>query len=903
VQPLCDDFFAEIEPGPLIRPTQVNQCVRAYLSAVDDYLLDLHDAGVQSRRVNEEHSDLIDRLVRKLFRISEDRYFDNFPRLGSYRLAVVAVGGYGRRELSLGSDLDMLFLYRGKLNPYVETLTESISHRLWDARLTLAAATRTLADCRRIGHEDLSTLTSFLDARFLIGDPGLFSELELEVEKWIRADPGKFISDKLVERAERHVRFGESPFLLQPNVRESVGGLRDYHTALWIARAANWEVRRPEHLMLHGFIDATQQDELFEALEFQWRVRNELHRNGRKEDRLHFAAMEPVAARFGYKGDERVLAVEELMRAYYLHARTVQSASQQAIGHARRLEARRTRAKPPEKRPVEEGFAIADERLEIPSTSLLEERPARLISAFAVAQRHGVDFSSRARSVVRDHLYLIDDGFRNDPEVAEIFLGILSSPNRVYRALEQMNDLGVLGAYLPEFGWIVGLWQHDLYHTYTVDAHSLFLVEQLRRLTKGTYAEELPLPTELIPKVANPPELLLGALLHDIGKGRGGGHSRKGADLVPEIAKRLGLDAEQTDEVQFLVQHHLTLSAFAERRDVHDSRLILNVAKLVGTRRRLRNLYLLTVADIRSVSPEAWTPWKAGLLEALYRNVSEWMEAGLEEASASGFFIDRAMERAQRTQDETLRRARELGISEKQAIAFLETMPPRYLLAHDSAEISQHLVALMEHLAGDLPAGVHAVQPERPAAGFQGLVVLAPDRPGLLAMMCGILRAAGRNILGAQVYTTRDSLAVEIFELEPLPGGVDEEEADRLRFERRLNAVLAGHQDIEAIAASIPPHQPYAFRRLPTEVHVSNDDSEFYTIVDISATDRPGILFDITRVLAESRLDVVMSRVTTRATRVTDAFYVTDEGHKLLDETRIREVEETVLRAIRQGRV
>jgi [protein-PII] uridylyltransferase len=813
------------------------------------------------------------------------------------------VGGYGRRELSLGSDLDMLFLYRGKLNPYVETLTESISHRLWDARLTLAAATRTLADCRRIGHEDLSTLTSFLDARFLIGDPGLFSELELEVEKWIRADPGKFISDKLVERAERHVRFGESPFLLQPNVRESVGGLRDYHTALWIARAANWEVRRPEHLMLHGFIDATQQDELFEALEFQWRVRNELHRNGRKEDRLHFAAMEPVAARFGYKGDERVLAVEELMRAYYLHARTVQSASQQAIGHARRLEARRTRAKPPEKRPVEEGFAIADERLEIPSTSLLEERPARLISAFAVAQRHGVDFSSRARSVVRDHLYLIDDGFRNDPEVAEIFLGILSSPDRVYRALEQMNDLGVLGAYLPEFGWIVGLWQHDLYHTYTVDAHSLFLVEQLRRLTKGTYAEELPLPTELIPKVANPPELLLGALLHDIGKGRGGGHSRKGADLVPEIAKRLGLDAEQTDEVQFLVQHHLTLSAFAERRDVHDSRLILNVAKLVGTRRRLRNLYLLTVADIRSVSPEAWTPWKAGLLEALYRNVSEWMEAGLEEASASGFFIDRAMERAQRTQDETLRRARELGISEKQAIAFLETMPPRYLLAHDSAEISQHLVALMEHLAGDLPAGVHAVQPERPAAGFQGLVVLAPDRPGLLAMMCGILRAAGRNILGAQVYTTRDSLAVEIFELEPLPGGVDEEEADRLRFERRLNAVLAGHQDIEAIAASIPPHQPYAFRRLPTEVHVSNDDSEFYTIVDISATDRPGILFDITRVLAESRLDVVMSRVTTRATRVTDAFYVTDEGHKLLDETRIREVEETVLRAIRQGRV
>jgi [protein-PII] uridylyltransferase len=896
VQPLCDDFFAELEPGPLLSPADVNACVRAYVDAVREYLLDLHDAGVAARRVNEEHADLIDRLVRKLFRIAEDRYFYNFPRLESYRLAVVAVGGYGRRELCLASDIDLLFLYRGKLNPYIETLAESIMHRLWDARFTVGATTRTLEHCRRVARDDLSTLTSFLDTRFLIGDPGLCAELDREVEGWIRGDPVRFISAKLEEREARHVRF-----LLQPNVRESVGGLRDYHTAMWIARAANWEVRRPEHLMRQGFMGPTEHSQLLEALDFLWRVRNELHRTGRKDDRLHFEAQQRVAAHLGYKGNDRTLAVEELMRAYYQHAGAVQRIGQQVILHAQRLEGRRSRARPSHKRPVEEGFALADDRLEIPSPLLLEERPARLLSVFAVAQRHDVELSSRAKSLVRDHLHLIDDRFRRDPEIAQIFLKILSATDRVYRTLVRMNDLGVLGAYLPEFGWIVGLWQHDLYHTYTVDAHSLFLVEQLRRMGKGRYEQELPLPTELVREVSDPAALLLGAMLHDIGKGRGGGHSKKGAELVPAIATRLGLDAEQRDEVQFLVRHHLTLSSMAERRDVHDPRLILNLAKLVESRRRLRNLYLLTVADIRSVSNEAWTGWKAGLLEALYRNVTEWMEAGLETESASAFFLERAMERAERTQEEAIRKVREEGVPEAQASTFLETMPRRYLLAHGPSEIAEHLRAALAYLASDQPAGIYCFRPERPELAFQGLVVLAADRPGLLATMCGILRAAGRDILGAQIYTTRDGLALEIYELSPLPGGLDEEEAARARLERRLRQVLTGNRDIESIAAAIVPRVPDVVRTRPPEVRISNEDSDFYTILDVTATDRPGILFDITRVLSDLGLDIVASRVATRAARVTDSFYVTDEGHKLLDEARIREVEGRLLRAIQPG--
>jgi [protein-PII] uridylyltransferase len=900
VQPLCDDFFEQVDPASPGAPDGANRAVRSYLAAVLDHLIERHDAGVPSRLVNAEHAELVDRLIRKLFRVAEDRYFATFPRLGSYRLAIAAVGGYGRNEMALASDVDLLFLYRGKMNPYVETITEAVMHRLWDARLTVGAATRTLADCYRIGRQDLSTLTSYLDARFLVGDAGLFGELGHEVRGWVRADPGHFIAAKLEERDDRHQRFGESPFLLQPNVRESVGGLRDYHTALWIAHAANWEVRQPDQFALQGFIGRQEQVDLLEALDFLWRVRNELHREGRKDDRLHYNAQERVAARLGFKGSAQTLAVEELMRAYYLQARRVQRVSEHVIEHAQRLEARRTGVRAPRRRLVEEGFAIALDHLEIPSASLLEERPARLLSAFAVAQRYDVELSTRALSLIRSHVELIDDDFRRDPEIRGIFLGILLAANRVYRTLERLNDVGVLGAYIPEFGWVVGMWQQDLYHTYTVDAHSLFLIEQLRRMGKGIFEQELALPTKLVREIRHPVPLLLGALLHDIGKGRGGGHSQKGADMVPEIGERLGLDSEAIDEVHFLVRHHLTLSGLAERRDVHDAKLILNVARLVGSRHRLRSLYLLTVADIRSVSSEAWTGWKAGLLETLYRNVAEWLEAGVGDESASGFFLERAMERAERTQSEALDALGELRVDRGEALGFLGTMPRRYLLTHGPSEIAEQVAAALDYAGSGQLAGVYSFRPQGERSAFQGLVVLAADRPGLLSTMCGILASAGRDVLGAQVYTSKQGLALEIYELAPLPGGDEEEEAERTRLERRLRQVLSGQREPDPAASARRRAAP-VIRTRPPRVRISNEDSEFYTIVDVGATDRPGMLYDITRCLHEQGLDVALSLVTTRATRITDSFYVRDHGHKLLEPERRHEVEEALLRAIGQG--
>jgi [protein-PII] uridylyltransferase len=461
-----------------------------------------------------------------------------------------------------------------------------------------------------------------------------------------------------------------------------------------------------------------------------------------------------------------------------------------------------------------------------------------------------------------------------------------------------MNELGVLGAYIPEFGEIVGLWQQDLYHTYTVDAHSLFLVEQLRRLEKGRYIDELELATELIRETPMLDVLYLGCLLHDIGKGKGGSHAARGARMIPEIGRRMGLTTEEIEGVAFLVRHHLHMSALAERRDVNGSRLIINLANLVENRRRLRNFYLMTVADIRSVSSEAWTSWKGGLLERLYRNTADWLEAELSDEAAPQYLLEQAVGRAGEVQEELLRVLAESGTSTDRAEAFLEGLPKRYLLHHTIHEMIVHVRAVLAYLDSGKRVGVHLHQPEGSGANSCELILFAPDRLGLFATVSGLLAAAGWNILSAHVYTTREGLAMEIYRLPPIAGGADEEEAERSKLERRLLNVLEGRQTVEALIVARPPPAPGLIRVQPPSVRISNEDSDFYSIVDVVAQDRPGLLYDITRTLAEIGLNVVISRASTRASRVSDAFYVTEDGHKILDPPRKREIQRALLAAV-----
>jgi [protein-PII] uridylyltransferase len=467
----------------------------------------------------------------------------------------------------------------------------------------------------------------------------------------------------------------------------------------------------------------------------------------------------------------------------------------------------------------------------------------------------------------------------------------------VYRALRAMNELEVLGAYIPEFEHLFGLWQQDLYHTYTVDAHSLFLVEQLRRIRKGRYRDELPIASELMREIDEPFALYLGCLLHDIGKGLGGNHCPVGAQMIPAVAKRLQLTPQEQDTVHFVTLHHLFASHMADRRDVNDPATIRNLARLCQTRERLKILYLATVADIRSVSKEAFTRLKHGQLMALYRNTMEWLEASADEADPSQILLERAAARAQSTQTAALAAIEARGGDRVQAEQLLESMPPRYLLSHEAAEIALHLGFALDYAAAPRDVGVYSY---RPAEGrFWGLVVLAPDQPGLFSRVAGALADCGHNVRAAEVYTARDGLALESYRLDPIAGGPVEDEANRQMIERRVRSALAG-QPLAPLRRRQTEVPAGTVRQIEPTVVVDNDESDLYTVVDLTAQDRPALLYDITRTLAALGLDIAVSRASTRANEAVDSFYVTERGpggHKVPEE-RQEEVRRALLAAI-----
>ena len=858
---------------------------RAYLDAVRAHLDAAAPRLASGSARNSANADAYDRLIRRLYqRIEAHHYREGFA-LGE-RVALLAVGGYARREMSVGSDVDLLFLVEGAAGPLGVRLAERIQLGLWDAGAKVGAAVRDVAQCLALAREDSSALTALLGARFLAGDAELFHALSRAVRERLIPDPARFVAEQRRAMALRHERFGESLYLLQPDLKEGAGGLRDYHTALWVTRAADAQVREPADWLHAGLLSESELRELQEALDFLWQVRNQLHRiSGRRADRLTFELQEQLARDFGHSGDaDGELPVERFMRGYYRAARTVQALSEivieqcaarvrpQAGGALRRLGARVVRGArgAAEVRELGGGFRIAGGQLEIAHAAALRERPLRLLEAFAVAQLHAVPLAYSARRLLRGQRGLVDDAFRNSAEAAQLFMGILDAPHRVTRSLMAMNETGLLGRYLPEWAHIEGRWQHVIYHTYTVDVHSIFLVEQLRRLLRGKFAEELPDLTELARALPDFPALLLGGMLHDIGKGRGGDHSSAGANLARNCTQRLGLSEERAQRVIFIVRNHLLMSHIAQRRDLSDPKVIAEFAAAVGDRENLHNLYLVTFADMRASSESAWTDWRRELLRELFLRCAEFLEAGAEAPQQQA---QRSEARAAQRSQAALAALRQRGADAVRAAEFLEDMPPRYFLSHAARQISRHAEAVL------------ALSPEQPLvtqvrelrSGVSELIVCARDRHGLYGDVAGSITSAGINILGSHVYTTRGGIALEIYRVNTPDGG----EADRrerwLRFTRNLENVLAGTADLHALlqAQRRPLGQRSIPGPVPASVSVRNDVSDFYTVIDVTADDRLGLLYDLARTMAEKGLAISVSKATTVLDQIADTFYVT----------------------------
>ncbi len=636
------ESFDGARPGAAGGKRAVGKAVREYCGAVRSYLRDHRREIGAGQGLNERHSDFMDQLVRRLFALAEEAYFSGSGDPPS-ALCVLAVGGYARREMSIYSDMDLLFLHGGEITPHVASVTEAIQHWLWDAALSVGCATRTIEQTIELAAIDPTVRTGLLETRFLVGSGALFQVFSEVGQEELFSAPDRFIADQLETMRARHAHYGDSLYLLQPNLKEGAGGLRDYHVAYWAMQATQAHARGRENFLYLGLLTDTELHEYTRALDFLWQARNELHLiAGRKGDQMSFELQERIARSLGYEEAGRELPVEQFMGDYYRHARAVSSYSSLVIEQCYSRVHREPASEPP--REVEDGFRIARDRLEIPHARHLREDPLRLLRVFAVAQDNEVALTRKAGRMVRETVSLIDDDFRTRPEAAELFLRILSSERWVMRSLMAMNEMGVLAAFLPEWEHIVCRWQHVMYHTYTVDVHSIFLVEELRRLWRGKYEEEQPELTELVRENEDLPVLYLGCLLHDIGKGLGGDHSNRGADRARSCVERLGLDPDRIERVVFLVRQHLLMSHLAQRRDLSDPKLILEFARIVGDRENLRKLYLITFADIRASSAAAWTDWKGRLLRELFERTSELLEAGADDPSAAIEIIERRAE-------------------------------------------------------------------------------------------------------------------------------------------------------------------------------------------------------------------------------------------------------------------
>ena len=877
----------------------VQPVVQRYLEALRTHLREQHRAGFGGGATNALHSDLMDRLLRRLFQVAEGESF-----AAGYRaidpIALLAVGGYARREMALHSDVDLLLLYGGRPSPHTARIAERLQYWLWDGGLEVGCATRTIDDTVRLARRDTTVLTGILDTRFLAGDPFFYHEFGDRLRRRLLGDMTRFLGLLTTATTQRRARYGDSLYLLQPNLKEGEGGLRDYHTAVWAVRAVLPSSRGdPEDFLHYGLLTEAEMRAYRRALDFLWQVRNELHLLvGRRFDQMSFDHQECIAENFGYPGGgvDGVLAVERFMSDYYQNARTLRNYSEIALEQcmARTRSSRRRR---PPFREVEDGFRLVEGELDIPHAHHLRDDPLRLLRVFAVAQTHDAPLRRGSQRLLREHLHLIDDAYRCDPAAAELFQGVLGAERRVMRSLMVMNEVGLLGRYLPEWQHIVCRWQHVAYHTYTVDVHSIFLVEELRRLWRGKYEKDYPDLTALMRGIEDRPILFLGCLLHDVGKGLGGDHSLLGAERAAQSLKRLGLDADRVARVVFLVEKHLVMSHVSQRRDLSDPKTLLEFSRQVGDLTNLRLLYLLTFADMRASSKVAWTDWKGTLLDELFQRSAELLaRRDLDDLRVAAAVENRVAE-GRRAAAPLLAQA---GFADDDIEALYEDLPHRYFAVHSPHQIVRHALALRSFAASrELSPLVREVR-----SGVSELIICCSDARGLYAQVAGTLTARAINILASDVYTTRSGVALEIYRIETPQGGEAERERAWGDFERTLHGVRSGELVLDRLLArggrryGGDPKPSHAL----SSVAISNEESDNFTVVDVATDDRLGLLYDLTRTLAEHSLAIHLSKATTVLDQAADSFYVRDVADdRQLNPARMEALRAALLEACRGG--
>tara|TARA_R110002051_G_scaffold136488_1_gene209109 strand:+ start:3780 stop:6572 length:2793 start_codon:yes stop_codon:yes gene_type:complete len=849
-------------------------------------------APFDARSTTRAYSYLTDMLVGETLHVAKT-YLHPLPNpTESERLSLIAVGGYGRGEMAPQSDVDLLFLTPYKITPWAESMIESMLYILWDLKLKIGHASRTVKDCLRLATDDYTIRTSLVEYRHLAGDAALARDLGKKLWKDLfQSTAAEFIEAKLEERAERHRKQGGQRYVVEPNVKEGKGGLRDLQSLYWIGKYVNG-VKEASELVKRKVFTAEEYQTFRTAEDFLWAVRCHLHLLARRPmDQLTFDMQVEVAARMGYADGGGRRAVEHFMQDYFRRATQVgeltrifltaqEAAFTKSEPMLTRLFKRRKKAKPP--------YAILQNRLTVDDTKAFLNDPINLLRIFEEALRTGTLLHPDAMRLLSANLHLIDEKMCNSKVANRLFLETMIKHGNPERGLRRMNELGILGAFIPEFAPIVAMMQFNMYHHYTVDEHTIQCISHLALIEREELIEELPVASSILKRGVNRRVLYVALLLHDIGKGRPEDHSILGAQIARQVAPRLGLSKKDCETVEWLIRNHLLLSDVAQKRDISEPRTVRDFAKAVKSVERLDLLTVLTVCDIRGVGPDTWNNWKAVLIRNLYNATRDALENGLEAINRD-------------TREAEAKRALRAALPDWSAKDMRFETSRHYGPYWQGLPVATHKVfANLLRNVNDDEISIDIVLDEDRDATRACLAMV--DHPGLFSRMTGALALVGANVVDARTYTSKDGYATAAFWLQDADG--HPYETTRLpRLRQMISRTLRGEIVAgEALKDRDKIKKRERAFRVPTHITFDNTGSEIYTIIEVDTRDRPGLLFDLTRTLAHNHVYIASAVIATYGEQVVDTFYVKDMvGLKFHSQDKRDTLERKLRDAITQG--
>jgi len=854
------------------RRPQLLIAARQFVDGQTQIIRQQHDKGASGTWVVDALTCMFDVLNQSLYQAASS----DQDEVDLQDCSLIALGGYGRMEMNPRSDLDLMFFYDVSGKAAAELISDRMLYLLWDLNLDVGYSIRSTKDCLDNASNDLTVRTSLLDARLLAGSKQSYTHFENKVARPVMNNGSQqFIRRKLDENDERLRKYGSSVYVLEPNIKEGEGGLREMHTALWVSRV-KFKSRSLKELLIKGVLTAQQAEEYRSALDYLWRIRNQLHfLSPRKSDQMMFDQQKQIAEFLGYESDRKAQAVEKFMQDYYTRATEIDLLSSTLVVKAtQREDAHSGMLGFFVRRNLEDGFYVLRGDLGIADPKMMQDQPELMMKAFELAQKHNAKLNISLKNLIRECLPLVNDKIRRSRVMSESFLRILRHSKGVGRTLRKMHHLHVLHHFIPEFKRIFCKVQFDVYHIYTVDIHSLFAIEEICKLWDGDYINEFQQLTQLAKNVEKRELLLLAVLFHDIGKGEGKDHSSKGASMIPTIARRLGLNKEDTQRLRFLVQHHLDMTIISQRRDLHDMKMIAQFAETMGMSENLKMLYLLTFADVRAVGPDVWSNWKGQLLQELFEKTYDFLEKG-------DFYLEKRSEKV-RIRKRKVKQVLLDDFPESRVNRTLGNLSTRYLLSYHSWEIINHLRLSLSRGKKSLAMKVE----QHPDGNYTEIVLSTLDMPGLFSLIAGVMSAHAINILGAQIHTRRNGVVLDVLQVNSLTGEIVDNPEKWNRVEQDLIGAIEGRIYVEDLVAKRQEPTYLSAREKPrqaNQVAIDNEVSDKYSVIDVFAHDKVGLLYDITQTLNSLGLYIAVSKISTKVDQVADVFYVHDIfGQKIL---------------------